>query len=548
MQFDFKALLQDPQFQTGMGLFGLSSQRNAPMFQAYQMLQQQRQAQMEDEKQKQEMEYRQAQIGQFDARTKAYLRDIAAKEAKSKAFADALARYKPNRGGPSIPTPSPQTEVPQPLAQPAPTSNVFGNIDSFIAQQEGGYVANDAGKGPTFNGINQTANPDIDVKALSTDPAGMAKASAVRKQRYWDALSLDRQPPETAIVAYDAAVLQGQSYAMNLLKETGGDPSIMLYQRKQDLRRLAKSNPMYAESLPGWEKRLDSLQAQLKNQGATQAAPQGAQADPFQQYRQGLELSGEMKLINEDVGAFKDLAEASKPQAANPGQTLFGPGGVTTVPDPLGQRRVAADEKRNELTAAENASQAAKRAADLAKTQQDIAGEKAKIHQAIQGNDATMSQLKEAAAKLKKHPGLNRITGKVGSLVPPRLLGDEAMDAAALLETLQSKVFVQGTLAIRQASPTGSGVGNQSNQEGEKLQNAITNVQRAQTYQQIVDALTEVENIAEGSTKRIREAYKASYGEEPPPVAAKPRTVVRTGKKNGRKWVQYSDGTQGYGD
>ena len=85
MQFDLNALLQDPQFQTGMGMMGLASPKNRAMFQAYQMLQAQRQTQMEAEKQKQEMEYRQSQIGQSDARTKAYLRDIAVKEVEQKA-------------------------------------------------------------------------------------------------------------------------------------------------------------------------------------------------------------------------------------------------------------------------------------------------------------------------------------------------------------------------------------------------------------------------------------------------------------------------------
>ena len=130
MQFDLNALLQDPQFQTGMGLMGLASPKNRAMFQAYQMLQAQRQTQMEAEKQKQEMEYRQSQIGQSDARTKAYLRDIAVKEAEQKAterrwnlllqsnpeLRELMQQQEAGAQTPAIPTPTATT--PQPSASP----------------------------------------------------------------------------------------------------------------------------------------------------------------------------------------------------------------------------------------------------------------------------------------------------------------------------------------------------------------------------------------------------------------------------------------------
>lgn len=78
MAFDFDALLQNPTFQTGLGLLGAASQRNAPLLNAYNLLQSQAAARQkaEEEKSQREMEkakmdlYRQ-QIEQMAVRTKA---------------------------------------------------------------------------------------------------------------------------------------------------------------------------------------------------------------------------------------------------------------------------------------------------------------------------------------------------------------------------------------------------------------------------------------------------------------------------------------------
>ncbi len=126
----------------------------------------------------------------------------------------------------------------------------FTGADAFVAQKEGGYVANDNNRGPTNYGINQQANPDIDVSKLTPE-----QASNVRKTRYWDAIHGDALPPSLQPVAYNFAIQAGAGAANNLLRQANGDPA--------KFNELAKQ---YYASIPadkangntsGWQARSD---------------------------------------------------------------------------------------------------------------------------------------------------------------------------------------------------------------------------------------------------------------------------------------------------
>lgn len=135
---------------------------------------------------------------------------------------------------------------------PGAPSGFEANVARMI-QVEGGYVADDAGAGPTKYGINQKANPDINVKDLTPE-----KAAAVYKERYWDAIDADKLQPAAAKVAFDAAVNQGVPYAKKLIEQTGGDPLAMIALRRARYAETAKL-PGKGASLGGWNARMDAL-------------------------------------------------------------------------------------------------------------------------------------------------------------------------------------------------------------------------------------------------------------------------------------------------
>jgi hypothetical protein len=131
------------------------------------------------------------------------------------------------------------------------TSSFDGAVEQVLAT-EGGYVADDAGKGETNFGINTTANPGVDIKGLSED-----QAREIYKTKYWDAIDADSLPPEIRGMAFDAAVNQGVGKAKEMLREAGGDPAKFLALRRAHYEELIDKDPeKYAQYAEGWEKRV----------------------------------------------------------------------------------------------------------------------------------------------------------------------------------------------------------------------------------------------------------------------------------------------------
>lgn len=142
------------------------------------------------------------------------------------------------------------------------SSASFDNLVRGVLQREGGFVARDgAGGAPANFGINQAANPDIDVKNLTPE-----KATQLYRERYWNPIEGDKLPAATAVVAFDAAVNQGVPYAQDLLKKTGGDPQKMIDQRIVDYRALAR-DPRHAPFLGGWLNRMQHVKQEAQATG-----------------------------------------------------------------------------------------------------------------------------------------------------------------------------------------------------------------------------------------------------------------------------------------
>ncbi len=125
---------------------------------------------------------------------------------------------------------------------------------NFLAAHEGGYTANDGNGSPANFGVNQGANPDIDVLAMS-----QADAKQLLHDRYWVASGADRLPPGLAVIHGDTAINLGVRTANELLALSGGDPDTYLALRDQKYRAIAEANPDKARYLPLWLARNQDL-------------------------------------------------------------------------------------------------------------------------------------------------------------------------------------------------------------------------------------------------------------------------------------------------
>lgn len=139
------------------------------------------------------------------------------------------------------------------IKRTTPYKGGFDNAVDVIFHEEGGYASNDGGSGAPVNyGINQAANPDVDVKTLTKDGA-----KKIYKERYWNAIDGDKLPANMQLLAMDAAVNQGVGWTQKALKEANGDAQKFVQLRAERYQQIAKGDK--AKYLDGWMNRLDRV-------------------------------------------------------------------------------------------------------------------------------------------------------------------------------------------------------------------------------------------------------------------------------------------------
>jgi hypothetical protein len=142
----------------------------------------------------------------------------------------------------------------------------------------------------------------------------------------------------------------------------------------------------------------------------------------------------------------------------------------------------------------------------------------------------------EQAKILRDHPGLKSATGFGGAQLSG-IPGTPAADAASLLETLKSQAFISALGAMREASKTGGAVGNVSDAEGGRFENAFVALKQAQSYPQFIRELDRLIEINEESKRRIGSAYSMEYRD----VQGAPKFGQGGGTQGGPTRVQSDD-------
>lgn len=127
------------------------------------------------------------------------------------------------------------------------TGGFQGVYHGFVAPHEGGYTPSDGNGAPANMGINQKANPDIDVENLTPE-----KAQQIYHDRYWVPSGADHLPAQLSAIQFDTAVNMGVPAAMRLLQQSGGDPQRYLQLREDRFRQIAEADPAKADRLPAW--------------------------------------------------------------------------------------------------------------------------------------------------------------------------------------------------------------------------------------------------------------------------------------------------------
>lgn len=132
----------------------------------------------------------------------------------------------------------------------------------FTLPHEGGYAPHDANGAPVKYGVNQAANPDVDVKNLTQD-----QAADIFANKY--AAKAANLPPALAAAYADTAYIN-PGRADQFLAQSGGDPQKFLQLRQQWQQNLVSSQPgKYQPYAKAWATRNADLQKYVSGIGGT---------------------------------------------------------------------------------------------------------------------------------------------------------------------------------------------------------------------------------------------------------------------------------------
>lgn len=143
------------------------------------------------------------------------------------------------------------------------------------------------------------------------------------------------------------------------------------------------------------------------------------------------------------------------------------------------------------------------------------------------------------------HPGRAAATGLSGTIDPRNYTpGTDARDFQVLLDQIKGGTFLQAFQTLK-------GGGAITEVEGRKAEQAIARLNTAQSdeaFAKSLQDLKEVANSAKQTAIRRASGNQLQTGQRITDGPSGGRTVVRTGTHNGRRVVQYSDGTTDYAD
>ena len=155
-----------------------------------------------------------------------------------------------------------QKQAPQPVAvQAKPKIDNFEHALGFVLPHEGGYN-NRKGDSPTNYGIKQSVYSDYLGRPATIDDIKnmpMEHAKEIYRKQYWNPIEehgLDLKP---SVVAFDAAVNQGPTFARSMVGSTQGDIEKMLEARQQRYNEVIKNNPSKKRFKAGWDNRMNAV-------------------------------------------------------------------------------------------------------------------------------------------------------------------------------------------------------------------------------------------------------------------------------------------------
>lgn len=544
MAFDFSNMMASPSFQMGLGLLGAARPRNRPLLDAYQIINQMQQQQLEQQKMKQYLELQQAQEKRLEEQSKLYARQVATAEEKAKreaAMGKLFEQMLPGLMGGQQPLAAPQMPAPPQPAQPtmpemeplAPSSQFFRS--RLVPIESGGKQFGEDGRPVTSPkgavGIAQvmpTTGPEAaklagvpwDVRRFHQDEGyNLQLGEAYFQKQLQDFKSLDK-----AAAAYNAG--PGRLKEAIARATLAGNPATWLNYMPQETQAYVN------KALEG------------KTGLATPTLPNEAPQQPGvpvvdNRYRDLQRASAAFKGMGGDyAGALEGFAGAMKPEVRKPGDIIIGPDGRQhQIPDPLGERRVAADEAGVNIR-----QQTEQRQAQVA--QREASGQLAKDRAAYTTVTAATGGIKTKVDELLSDPGLEGLEGLWGAV--GQIPGSVAYDTRQNLESLKSEIANTLLQAVRNASANGaSGYGQFTEKELGVIQSMVAPIKPGMTDKALRASLMKIRNYMDTLEGQATKLYEDAHGKSP--IEGLPAGARQIGTSGGKPVYETPDGKRWVG-
>jgi hypothetical protein len=120
----------------------------------------------------------------------------------------------------------------------------FGQAVAAVLKNEGGYNPSDMNGAPVNFGINQKANPGVDVKNLTRE-----KAIQIYHDKYWVPSGAENLPANLQTPYFDVYI-RNPAFAKKALAQSGGDPAKFMQASSAYFQKLAQkpSGQKYAKA------------------------------------------------------------------------------------------------------------------------------------------------------------------------------------------------------------------------------------------------------------------------------------------------------------
>lgn len=187
--------------------------------------------------------------------------------------------------------------------------------------------------------------------------------------------------------------------------------------------------------------------------------------------------------------------------------------GATSTPNLLKRREQEAGLQKSAAETAQTEAKTREAEEDILAKAQKRRADPVEDFATMEASVQNLNRLADQAAAVRDSPALSRAAGPIAGRLPTATHG--SADVEAGLFSLKAQVGFAALTALREASKTGGGLGNVSDNDIKNLQNSIAALELTQSPESLRKSLDTVIHYTNQVRAKMERGYRGKYGELP---------------------------------